>query len=268
MSDPSLTKTLPLQLSFEEPESDGQLLLKANHEARSVYNQTIRDARNGVDWDAIHNRVESNLVKNSQQRVVEKALDAMRNYHEYDDYGKPSYAKSDPYPLRMNFNEGYTLSEEDGGITFRISPKPYNPIRGTVSGDPAHIDILRTALNSDAWKVGTAEAFFSDGRAELHVNVTNKEQHVRSLTDSRTVVGVDINEDNIALTAVSNDTVVDSLVIDFPEIKRIRHEYFVMRKRIQNAGKSSYDTLFERQEERFVHDAVHKISRAVVRFAV
>lgn len=266
MTDSAPVKTLPLQLDLDT--EDSELLRAACDEARKVYNRTIHDARNGVEWSVIDDRIDSELVKNTQQRVVDKSLDAMRNYYEYDDFGRPSCRKDGLYPLRMNYTEGYnlTLDDETDDVQFRISTKPYQPVNGVVSGDPAHLDILRTALRSDEWKITTAEAMFRDGQPELHVNVTNTEQRVRSPEDSRTVVGLDVNEDNIALTAMDGDDVLDTLVIDFPELKRVRHEYFVMRKRIQNAGKSSYDTLFERQEERFVHDAVHKLSRVVIEF--
>lgn len=267
MTDSVLIKTLPLHLNLDT--GDSELLRTACGEARSVYNQTVRDTKFGIDWGEIHDRVESNLVKNTQQRVVEKALDAVENFHDDENYGYPDHLKDGLYPLRMNYTEGYnlTLDDETGDVRFRISTKPYQPIKGVVSGSPAHLDILRTALCSDEWKVTTAEAMFRDGQPELHVNVTNTEQRVRLPEDSQTVIGLDVNEDNIALTAMDGDDVLDTLVIDFPEVKRVRHEYFVMRKRIQNAGKSSYDTLFERQEERFVNDTVHKLSRAVIEFA-
>ncbi|ERG88558.1 MAG: hypothetical protein J07HX5_00704, partial [halophilic archaeon J07HX5] len=48
-----------------------------------------------------------------------------------------------------------------------------------LEGDDAHLDILKTALESEEWKTGTAEALFYNGNAELHVNVTNTEQTVR-----------------------------------------------------------------------------------------
>ncbi|SMP34050.1 transposase, IS605 OrfB family, central region [Halobellus salinus] len=73
-----------------------------------------------------------------------------------------------------------------------------------------------------------------------------------------------MNEDNVALTALSEDGVEDTLVIDFPEIKFERHRYFTMRKRIQNAGKESIHDTLEGREERFVRDRLHKVSRHIV----
>ena len=110
----------------------------------------------------------------------------------------------------------------------------------------------------------TSETLWQDGEPELHVNVTNTEQTVRDKQDSRTVVGVDVNEDNAALTALFEDGVEDTLVIDFPEIKFERHHYFTMRKRVQNAGKDSIHDTLEGREERFVRDRLHKVSRHIV----
>jgi len=264
----ALVKTLDFQLDIQ---SDNESLLRdACLESRSVYNETIRLAKQGVDWDVIPDCVadDANLLKNTTQRVVAKALGAMENYYEYDDFGQPSHTKDGAYPLRANYTEGYNLSlTDEGDVAFRISAKPYKHVKGVLDGDDAHLDILKTALTGDEWKIGTAESLFHNGKTELHVNVTNTEQIVRDKQDSRTVIGVDINEDNVALTALSEGRVEDTLVIDFPEIKFERHRYFTMRKRVQNAGKSSMHDTLEGREERFVRDRLHKVSRHIVEWS-
>ncbi|MFC6756363.1 MULTISPECIES: RNA-guided endonuclease InsQ/TnpB family protein [Haloarcula] len=263
-----LVKTLDFQLDVQ---SDNEsLLYDATLEARSVYNESIRLAKQGVDWDVIPDRVadDANLVKNTTQRVVAKALGAVENYYEYDDFGQPSHTKDGAYPLRANYEEGYNLSlTDDGDVAFRISAKPYRHVKGVLEGSDAHLDVLRTALTSDEWKIGTAEALFHDNNAELHVTVTNTERVVRGKENSRTVIGVDVNEDNVALTALSEDGVENSLVIDFPEIKFERHRYFTIRKRVQNAGKDSIHDTLEAREERFVRDRLHKVSRHIVEWS-
>jgi len=263
-----LVKTLDFQLDIQS-DNEG-LLYDATLEARSVYNETIHLAKEGVDWNTIPDRVadDANLVKNTTQRVVAKALGAMENYYEYDDFELPSHTKEGTYPLRANYEEGYNLTlTDEGDVAFRISAKPYKHVKGVLEGSDAHLDILKTALESDEWKVGTAEALFHNDTPELHVNVTNTEQTVRDKEDSRIVVGVDVNEDNVALTALSEDGVEDTLVIDFPEIKFERHRYFTMRKRVQNAGKDSIHDTLEGREERFVRDRLHKVSRHTVEWS-
>ncbi len=264
----ALIKTLDFQLDIQ---SDNEsLLTDATLESRWAYNETIRLAKQGVDWDAIPDRVadDADLVKNTTQRVVAKALGAMENYHEYDDFGLPSHTKDGAYPLRANYEEGYNLAlRDDGTVAFRISAKPYKHVKGVLEGDDAHLDILRAALAGDEWNIGTAEALFHDGTPELHVNVTNTERTVRDKHDSQTVIGVDVNEDNVALSALSADGVEDTLVIDFPEIKFERHRYFTMRKRVQTAEKPSIHETLKGREERFVRDRLHKVSRHIVEWS-
>jgi len=260
----SLTKTLVFQL---QPDESGQQLLDdAFLEARRVYNETIRRAKNGDGWDKIRKDLESDadLVNNTTQLVVQKSLEAMENYYEYDDYNQPSHTTDSAYPLRSNYEEGYNLFLEDDCIRYRISAKPYNPVKGTLCGSSDALEQLRHAIQSDAWRVGTAEAMRRNEKYELHINITHTEADIQDKEDSRMVVGVDINEDCVALAALHEDDIVDSVVIDFPEIKEERHRYFTMRKRMQNNGKSSFDRAFEQQEERFVHDQLHKVSRQVV----
>jgi hypothetical protein len=102
----ALVKMLNFQLDIQ---SDNEsLLYDATLESRAVYNETIRLAKQGVDWNAIPDRVadDANLVKNTTQRVVAKALGAMENHYEYDDFSQPSHTKDGAYPLRSNYEGG------------------------------------------------------------------------------------------------------------------------------------------------------------------
>ena len=258
----SLTKTLVFQL---QP-ADERLLSKAYHEARWVYNQTIQLAKDGVDWDTIRTRLEdqADLVKNTTQCIVAKALDSLQQSYDRDDYNTPSHEKTSDYPLRMNFTEGYNFTLEGGEIHYRISAKPYNSVKGTLRGAPDNLELLEQALTSDDWRVGTAESMVRNDNHELHVNVTQLEATVQDKQDSQTVVGVDINEDCVALAALREDDIVDSVVIDYPDIKEERHRYFTMRKRMQNAGQAAFDRVFEDKEQRYVHDQLHQVSRRIV----
>ncbi len=80
----ALAKMMDFQLAIQ---SDNESLLHdARLEARSAYNETIRLGKQEVDWDVIPDRVadDADLVKNTTQRAVAKALGAMENYYEYD----------------------------------------------------------------------------------------------------------------------------------------------------------------------------------------
>lgn len=268
MSDKALIKTLVFQLNIQ---SDNENLLHdACLEARWVYNETISLAKQDVGWDVISLRLEeeADLVKNTTQRIVAKALEAMENYYENDDCNLPSHTKDGEYPLRANYQEGYNLSlADDGDVEFRISAKPHKHVKGFLRGSDAHLEVLKTALTSDEWKVSTSEALWRDGEPELHVSVTNTEQTVRDKQESRTVIGIDLNEDNVALAALTADGVEDTLVVSFPGIKLERHRYFTMRKRALNAGKESVNIVLEGQEKRYVRDRLHKVSHDVVKWS-
>jgi IS605 OrfB family transposase len=76
---------------------------------------------------------------------------------------------------------------------------------------------------------------------------------------------VDVNEDRIALAAMSRDgELEDSIVLDYTDVKEQRHEFFTKRKRMQKAGQVGFESTVQTEEEDFVHDQLHKLSRQVV----
>jgi len=89
-----LVKTLDFQLNVQS--GNAELLYDAAQEARDAYNETIRLAKAGVDWETIPTVVADtvDLVKNTTQRVVAKALDAMENAREHDNFNSPSHNNS------------------------------------------------------------------------------------------------------------------------------------------------------------------------------
>lgn len=55
----------------------------------------------------------------------------------------------------------------------------------------------------------------------LHVTVTHEHAEVASKHDAETVVGADMNEDCIALAAMSrDDSVTDSMAFEYPSVKK------------------------------------------------
>jgi IS605 OrfB family transposase len=263
----ALTKTLVFPLDVQS--GNESLLHDARLECRRVFNEVLRLNYDGWDWNEIEDVVEQNadLVQNTAQCVIDKAFDALDNYYDYDDYddwGRPWY-KHETFPLRMNYTEGYNLFlQDDNRVRFRISAKPYNHIKGELRGTQDQFDLLTQAMKDDDWHVGTAEALVRHGREELHVIVTNETAAVGTKTAAETVVGVDINEDCVALAALTESGIEDSVVIDYPEIKEQRHRYFTMRKRMQEAEQTAFNNVFHDKEQRFVHDQLHTVSRRVV----
>jgi IS605 OrfB family transposase len=269
MQDSGLTQTLSFGLNIQTGSPDN--LHDGCLEARRVRNEVNRLDNEGWGWNDIHDTVvdNANHVKNTTQLLVEKALKEIETYHDHkhEDWSRPFPYIHETYPMRMNHNEGYALTVDDSGdVRFRVSYKPYNYVKGVLRGSPTHLERVKTALNSDSWRVGVAELVYKHDEWRLHVSVTHKTRTIASPDDADTAVGVDINEDCVALAAMNRDTgdVLGSVVIEYPDIKRVRHEFFMKRKRMQTVGQTAFENVVRTEESDFVHDQLHKVSRDVI----
>lgn len=263
-----LTSTLVFQLDIQE--GSQQLLDTGQLEAHRVVNEIFRLDDEGHDWKTIEDTVveRSNHVQNTTQRLFDKATDALERYYDEDDYGHPRQNHEESFPLRMNHGEGYQLSvdEESESIAFRVTALKRTFVRGTLQSSQHHIERLKTALIDNDWRVGTAEVVRNRDRHELHVNVTHETAEVADKQNAETVIGVDVNEDCVGLAAVTESGIKDSVVIEYPEIKKERHEYFTVRKRMQSVGQTTFEHEVRDEEQLFVHDQLHQVSRDIVRW--
>jgi len=238
-------------------------------EARRIRNETNRLDKHGWDWNDIQTVVTNNAghITNTSQRIIEKALGELETYHDNkdDDWGRPYPYIDSRYPMVMNHGEGYRLFPEDETVRFRITATRGTHVKGTLQGSPDHFDRLRTALDNDDWRVGTAEVLHKHDEWRLHVTVTHEHAKVADKYDAETIVGVDVNEDCIALAAMNRSgSVTDSVVFEYPSVKEQRHAFFTKRKRMQTAGQTAIDTTVQSEERDYVHDRLHKVSRQVV----
>ena len=263
-----LTSTLVFQLDIQE--GSQQLLDTGQLEARRVVNEIFRLDDEGHDWKTIEDTVveRSNHVQNTTQRLFDKATDALERYYDEDDYGHPRQNHEESFPLRMNHGEGYQLSvdEKSESIAFRVTALKRTFVRGTLQSSQHHIERLKTALIDNDWRVGTAEVVRNRDRHELHVNVTHETAEVADKQNAETVIGVDVNEDCVGLAAVTESGIKDSVVIKYPEIKKERHEYFTVRKRMRSVGQTTFEHEVRDEEQLFVHDQLHQVSRDIVRW--
>jgi len=263
-----LTQTLSFGLDIHTGSGDD--LQTGCLEARRIRNETNRLDRQGWDWNKIKSVVVDNAdhVKNTSQQIVDKALGEIGTYHEHKDdgWGRPYPYIDESYPMVMNHGEGYRLfPEEDGTVRFRITATRGTHVKGDLRGSPDHFDRLQTAFNDKEWRVGTAEVVHKHGEWRLHVTVTHETHRVASKHNADTIVGVDVNEDCIALAAMSRSGAVkDSVVFEYPSVKEQRHEFFTKRKRMQQAGQTAFETVVKTEERDYVHDRLHKVSREVV----
>ena len=263
-----LTHTLSFGLDIDTGSGDD--LQTGCLEARRIRNEANRLDKEGWEWNDLKSAVVENAdhVKNTSQLIVDKALGEIKTYHDHKDdgWGRPYPYTDGRYPLVMNHGEGYRLFIEDADtIRFRITAIRGTHVKGELRGHPDHFDRLRTAFSDDEWRVGTAEVVHKHDEWRLHVTVTHENHHVASKHDADTIVGVDLNEDCIALAAMARDgDVKDSVVFEFPEIKEQRHEFFTKRKRMQKAKQTAFETVVQTEECDYVHDSLHKVSRHVV----
>lgn len=268
MQSSKLTQTLSFGLDIHTGSGDD--LLTGCLEARRIRNETNRLDRQGGEWDAIKSVVvdNANHVKNTSQLIVDKALGEIETYHDNkdDDWGRPDPYIDELYPVLMNHGEGYRLfPEDDGTVRFRITATRGTHVKGELRGSSDHFDQLRTAFNDEEWRVGTAEVVHKHNEWRLHVTVTHATHRVASKNDADTIVGVDVNEDCIALVAMSQSgSVKDSVVFEYPSVKEQRHEFFTKRKRMQKAEQTAFETVVQTKERDYVHDCLHKVSRKVV----
>ena len=265
----SLTSTLVFQLDIHE--GSQQLLDSGQLEARRVVNEIFRLDDQGYDWQTIKDKVveRSNHVKNTTQRLFDKATDALERYYDEDEYGHPRQNHDKSFPIRMNHGEGYQLSVDEASesVSFRVTALKRNFVRGTLKSSQHQIERLKTALTDDDWRVGTAEVVKKQDRYELHINVTHEIAEVTAKENAKTFIGVDVNEDCVGLAAVTESGVEESVVIEYPEVKKTRHEYFTVRKRMQSAGQTTLETEVQNEEQRFVHNQLHQVSRNIVEWA-
>ncbi|OAQ53207.1 hypothetical protein HTG_06950 [Natrinema mahii] len=275
------TKTIQTRLHVAS--GDRSWLHDACLAAREIFNQTIRLKQQGYTRTEIQNEVDrDDFLRNNKCAVVGKALQTWDSYqslldwwYEQDDSDgnkptPPSTDKSGAYPLVMAHTEGYRLTVDDNTnrVQFRISPKPYKKVKGNLRGESDAMDELRDALTSNEVDVGQAELLYRDGVYYLHVTVT-REFNIPEPDTSDTVVGVDINERNVALTALDRETMQTkgTLVLDYGRVKQERQRYHTITTRCQEHGKTSIHRQFGDREERFTEWVLHRLSRAVVKFA-
>ena len=195
--------------------------------------------------------------------VREKAREAVKAYFGLKRQGKEvSFPKprKKPMPVKMNYKEGYIVKED---FTVRISVYPRIHVHGRLEGSELDFAYLYNALKGK-YDIGTAELLKKDGEFYLHITIS---RDFNRTYEPKTFVGVDVNENSVAITALDeNGRVLKSAVLEFNELKFLRHKFDLIRKRVQSK-KPSMLRVLGRMEKNTVRDWCHKISRIVVEFA-
>jgi putative transposase len=212
---------LRLRLSVED--GDRKRLGRARQDARVIANHAFAMRRLGYSQTEICDRISLRrleFLENNAQAVVRKACDAYDGYEAALDQWQASDDRADrpkpqppatdgwgAFPLVMAHGEGYRLEcRDDDRIGFRISPQPYNSVTGVVRGRQRDLRRLQAILAGESdWNLGRGEVLYRDGVYYLHVAVTTTTT-LQDPADAETIIGVDVNERNVAVTALDRET--------------------------------------------------------------
>lgn len=260
-----LVRTLQFKL---EPD-DESALETLQDEFRQCYNQYIQFTREEQTTDRREleqHDVDTRLIQNTRQRARDKAADAVETYFELREVQEnASYPrqKDGPMTASLNHRDGYTVEDAQ---TVKISTVPYNRVEARIDGrDEDHI-YLRRALDGQ-YRFGTADVLQRDGDFYIHITVRTGNVPEIAEGETHTYIGVDINESNVMLSAVTPDgDVLDTLYLDYNELKDKRNELFTRIQRVQEAGKWSQLNRLSGRERNATKDFCHKLSRYAVRW--
>ncbi|RLG38354.1 MAG: transposase [Candidatus Alkanophagales archaeon] len=253
-----LVRTLCFKLIPDNPELLDELML----EIRNVFNQYLEACKKLNTTN--RNKLETYPVKSKliQKMAREKAREAVKSYFELRKQGKDTSfpkPKEKPMPVRMNYKEGYVVKED---FTVRISVYPRVHVYGRLKGSDLDFAYLYNALKGK-YDIGTAELLKRDGEFYLHVTIS---KDFNKSYEPKTFIGIDVNENSVAITALDESgRVLKSAILEFNELKFLRHKFDLIRKRVQSKKLSMLKVL-GRIEKNTVRDWCYKVSRIVVEF--
>ncbi|WP_456487812.1 RNA-guided endonuclease InsQ/TnpB family protein [Candidatus Alkanophaga liquidiphilum] len=257
-----LVRTLCFKLIPDNPELLDELML----EFRNVFNQYLEACKklNTTNRNKLEKYpVKSKLIQNTRQMAREKAREAVKSYFELKRQGKEvsfPKARKKPMPVRMNYKEGYIVKE---AFTVRISVYPGIHVHGRLEGSELDFAYLYNALRGK-YDIGTAELLKKNDKFYLHITIS---EDFNQSYEPKTFIGMDVNENSVAITALDeNGRVLKSAILEFNELKFLRHRFDMIRKRVQSKKPSMLKVL-GKLEKNTVKDWCHKISRIVVEFA-
>lgn len=260
-----LVRTLQFKLHTED-EDDLDMLQKQFRQCYNQYIQITKEEQTTDRRELEQHDINTDLIQNTRQRARDKAAEAVENYFELREVQKnASYprTKDEPMTASLNHRDGYTVEDVS---TVKISTVPYNRVEAAIEGWEEDRIYLRRALNGQ-YQFGTADVLKRDGDYYIHITVRTTNVPQVDLEQGHAYIGVDINESNVMLSATKRDgEVLDTLYLDYNELKDKRNDLFTRMKRVKRAGKwSQFDRLSGR-EENATTDFCHKLSRYAVRW--
>ncbi|WP_158057936.1 RNA-guided endonuclease InsQ/TnpB family protein [Halorussus halophilus] len=251
-------RTIPVKLSVPEDRKNDlhQTIDQFNHSC----NYTVENGRNEdgyliLNKSKIHDRVyhdlrdETDLPANLCVRAYSKAVEAMKST-----VADWKNGNSRPLP---RFNEPSAVYDKRT-LTIKDRSATLSTINGRVAVDYVLGDYQKSYLDDDDYekRMGTLHYREAEDAFYLHI-VIQKEVEER---DGDTVLGVDLNLKNVAVTSTGS-------FYDGGELLWGQNHYFRVRRSLQHKGTRSAKQVLRRlsgRENRFVLNRLHTISRRIV----
>jgi putative transposase len=163
-----------------------------------------------------------------------------------------------PTSMTFSYKRDFTIDENTVKITTNNGRKAYSILKYNHA----------TQYFDGSWKYQASKlALHNDGNYYFHLSI-EKEIPDKSITDASTFMGVDVG---INYLAVASTTDKKCKFFAGGEIKNLRNHYKSIRARLQSKGTLSAKRklkYFSGKEQRLMRDVNHKISKAIVKFAL
>ena len=219
------------------------------------------EVRSKADLQSMaYDRVRESTDLKSQHAIlgVHQAADALSSVAERRESGhevsKPVFSSRS-----MQFDERTMTVFDDGEVSLSTVS---NRVRCKLRLPSETDGYQQKFLNSDEWELATSTLKPRGGEYYLHLGFRKPidESSEEPTPENKTVLGVDLGIENIAVTSTAHFESGNRLRAKHRQFERIRGD-------IQRTGtRSAHLTLEqrERREKRYTRDELHKISRAIV----
>jgi putative transposase len=253
-----VTRTIPVKLDVPTERRDDlhQTIDQFNHAA----NYTVQNGRNDEGYlilnkSKIHHwvyhdlRDETDLPANLCIRAYSKALKAMKST-----VADWKHGTSRPLPRFDTPSAVY----DKRTLTIKNRSATLSTINGRVAVDYVLRDYQRSYLDDEEYEKRMGTLHYSEDEDAFYLHIVIKKDVEER--DGSTVLGVDLNLKNVAVTSTGS-------FYDGGDLLWGQNHYFRVRRSLQHKGTRSAKQALRRlsgRENRFVLNRLHTISRRIV----
>ena len=210
--------------------------------------------------------IQHRLLENTRQCARDVAIESVRSYEELKEEDKRTqFPKQSDEPLstRLNYRDGYIIPEE--GVV-RISIRKGILLRLSYEFDPKNRFYFEKAFQKE-FRFGSSVLVRKKNVFYLHVNIGIGRPPYPDKENDYTFIGVDANEKNLALSAMtSTGKLLRSVILEYTEINAHKHATFTTRKRLGRAKQVTLMKQLGDKEKRWNTDLYHKITTFAIQW--